>query len=555
MQVGEFLFECLKNEGITDIFGVPGDYNFSLLDQIEKDGEVRFVHCRNELNAGYAADGYARVKGIGALITTFGVGELSACNAIAGAYSESVPIIHIVGGPKSMMQMQHKPMHHTLLDGNFDTFKNMYEQITAYAACITPENAGIEIPNAIQKARETKKPVYLTIPTDVVTTDMTSRAENPQRKKTDKASLKEAVRMVTARLQAAEHPVILPDVYAMHYGLGEKVEALAQKMNVPVVTMMMGKGGYDESLPNYAGFYCGKLSSNKSARELVENSDCVLAFGAVWDDYNTGLFTDKIDPLAIINVMPNYVQIGKTIYPNIIIDDMIEAFPTENHSWTLPNPVAFPFDQMNPSDGNLSADSYYPQFQNMLKERDIVVTESGTFAWGLAEVRLKKGTTYITQGGWGAIGYALPAAFGACIAAPNRRVLLFTGEGSMQMNVQELSSMLENGCKPIIFILNNKGYTIEKYINTVKSTVYNNFPDWAYHKLPEVFQHEAFTVQVSTDSELRQAISEAEQKCVKQLCIIEMMVTPMDAPEIIHRMHETVLEMENKSKGLLSVFK
>jgi indolepyruvate decarboxylase len=397
--------------------------------------------------------------------------------------------------------------------------------------------------------------VYLTIPTDLVTTDMTSRAENPQRKKTDKASLKEAVRMVTARLQAAERPVILPDIYAMHYGLGEKIEALAQKMNVPVVTMMMGKGGYDESLPNYAGFYCGKLSSNESARKLVENSDCVLAFGAVWDDYNTGLFTDKIDPLAIINVMPNYVQIGKTIYPNIIIDDMIEAFPTENHSWTLPNSVAFPFDQMNPSDGNLSADSYYPQFQNMLKERDIVVTESGTFAWGLAEVRLKKGTTYITQGGWGAIGYALPAAFGACIAAPNRRVLLFTGEGSMQMNVQELSSMLENDCKPIIFVLNNKGYTIEKYINTVKSTVYNNFPDWAYHKLPEVFQHEAFTVQVSTDSGLRQAISEAEQKCVKQLCIIEMMAAPMDAPEIIHRMHETVLEMENKSKGLLSVFK
>jgi indolepyruvate decarboxylase len=555
MQVGEFLFECLKNENITDIFGVPGDYNFSLLDRIEKDGELHFVHCRNELNAGYAADGYARVKGIGALITTFGVGEMSACNAIAGAYSESVPIIHIVGGPKSMMQMQHKLMHHTLLDGNFDTFKKVYDQITAYAAAITPENAGVEIPNAIAKARETKKPVYLTIPTDVVNATMTSRAENPQRKKTDKASLKEAVRMITARLQTAERPIILPDVYAMHYGLGEQVEELAQKMNVPIVTMMMGKGACDESLPNYAGFYCGKLSSNEAVRQLVDSSDCMLAFGAVWNDYNTGLFTDNIDPLAVINVMPNYVQIGKTIYPNIIIDDMIDAFPTGDHSWTLPQQSVFPFDQQKTGDGALTADDYYPQFQNMFQERDIIVTESGTFAWGLAETRLKKGTTYITQGGWGAIGYALPAAFGACVAAPNRRVLLFTGEGSMQMNVQELSSMLENGCKPIIFVLNNKGYTIEKYINTVKSTVYNNFPDWDYHKLPEVFKHEAFTAQVSTDNELRQAVAEAEKKCTKQLCIIEMIADAMDAPQIIHKMRETLLEMENKSKGLLSVFK
>ncbi|MCQ2010253.1 MAG: thiamine pyrophosphate-binding protein [Sporolactobacillus sp.] len=555
MQVGEFLFECLKNENITDVFGVPGDYNFSLLDQLEKDGELNFVHCRNELNAGYAADGYARVKGIGALITTFGVGEMSACNAIAGAYSESVPIIHIVGGPKAMMQTQHKLMHHTLLDGNFDTFKKVYDQITAYAAAITPENAGVEIPNAIAKARETKKPVYLTIPTDVVTAPMTSRAGNPKRKKTDKASLKEAVRMITARLQTAERPIILPDVYAMHYGLGEQVEELAQKMNVPFVTMMMGKGACDESLPNYAGFYCGKLSSNEATRKLVESSDCVLAFGAVWNDYNTGLFTDTIDPLAIINVMPNYVQIGKTIYPNIIIDDMIDAFPAGDHSWTLPQQSVFPFDQQKTDDGALSADDYYSQFQTMFRERDIIVTESGTFAWGLAETRLKKGVTYITQGGWGAIGYALPAAFGACVAAPNRRVLLFTGEGSMQMNVQELSSMLENGCKPIIFVLNNKGYTIEKYINTVKSTVYNNFPDWDYDKLPEVFKHEAFTVQTHTTNELRQAVAEAEKKCAKQLCIIEMMADPMDAPQIIHRMHETVLEMENKSKGLLSVFK
>lgn len=554
MKVGEFLFDCLKNEGISEIFGVPGDYNFSLLDTLEADGALNFVACRNELNAGYAADGYARVKGIGALITTFGVGELSACNAIAGAYSESVPIIHLVGGPKSMMQRQHKLMHHTLLDGNFDTFKKVYEQITCYAAAITPENAGVEIPNAIAKARETKKPVYLTIPTDVVTANMMSRAEHPQRKKTDRASLKEAVRMIRARLEVAEHPVLLPDVYAMHYGLGQQVEELAEKMNIPMVTMMMGKGVCNENLPNYAGFYCGKLSSDGAARQLVESSDCVLAFGAVWNDYNTGLFTDQINPLAVINVMPDHVQIGKTVYPNIIIDDLVDAFPADGHSWTLPQQSPFPFDSQDATDDALTAKNYYPQFQAMLRKRDIVVDDAGTFAWGMAEVRLKKEVTYIAQGGWGAIGYGLPAAFGACVANPNRRVLLFTGEGSLQINVQELSSMLDNGCKPIIFVLNNKGYTIEKYINTVDNTEYNNIPNWDYHKLSEVFKQDAFTVQVRTNNELRQAIADAEKKCAKQLCIIEMITDPMDAPKIIHKMHQTVLEMENKSEGLLTLF-
>ena len=147
--VGSFLYDCLSNEGIADIFGVPGDYNFSLLNALEEYGSIKFVNCCNELNAGYAADAYARVKGMSALITTFGVGELSTCNAIAGSYCESVPVIHIIGGPKTAVQQEHKQMHHTLLDGDFEVFKNLYGFISQYTAKITPENAAVEIPTAI----------------------------------------------------------------------------------------------------------------------------------------------------------------------------------------------------------------------------------------------------------------------------------------------------------------------------------------------------------------------------------------------------------------------
>lgn len=142
--LGDFLFDCLKKEGITHIFGIPGDYNFTLLDTLENRNDMTFINAKNELNAGYAADGYAREKGISAMITTFGVGEMSACNAVAGAYSESVPIIHIVGSPKSGDQQSKKLMHHTLMDGDYDVFRKVYENITEYTAILTPENAAWE---------------------------------------------------------------------------------------------------------------------------------------------------------------------------------------------------------------------------------------------------------------------------------------------------------------------------------------------------------------------------------------------------------------------------
>lgn len=171
------MFDCLQLEGITEIFGVAGDYNFTLLDTLERYNGIRFMSGRNELNSGYAADGYARVKGISALITTFGVGELSACNAIAGANSEHVPLIHIVGAPPDKDQKEHKLMHHTLMDGNFDVFHKVYEQITAYTAVLTPENAEIEIPAAIRIAKEKKKPVYLVVADDLVTMPIMTRSE------------------------------------------------------------------------------------------------------------------------------------------------------------------------------------------------------------------------------------------------------------------------------------------------------------------------------------------------------------------------------------------
>lgn len=545
--VGQYLYDCLSKEGVTEIFGVPGDYNFSLLDILEKYKNINFVNCRNELNAGYAADGYARVKGLGALITTFGVGELSACNAIAGSYSESVPVIHIVGAPKTMVQSEHKIMHHTLLNGDFDVFRKVYENLTEYTAIVTSENAEIEIPKAIQKAKETKKPVYLSVAIDVAEKPMVQKNITMSKQQTNNNSLLAAMKHIQQTVKQAQNPVLLSDVYVLRYNLQTKVQEIVEKMNIPVATMMMGKGSFDESHKNYIGSYAGEFGSAQ-VRNVIEAADCILAIGPIWNDYNTGSFTAKLNPLNIIEIQPTYVKVGMTVYENIQIQDMLnELLNIVDKRESATPAVTFPYDQgYTELNEDISTKYYYPRFQQMIKENDIVITETGTLGFGLTQIKLAKGVTYIGQGGWGSIGFATPAAFGACIGDRGRRVILFTGDGSHQLTAQEVSSMVYNNCKPIIFLLNNKIYTIEAYINVPTETKYNDIPDWDYTKLLEVYGGNVFTAKVYTNKELDEAIKHAEEQCKEKLCFIEMFADPMDAPTIVHNMHQFLEEKQKQ---------
>lgn len=546
--VGQYLFDCLKLEGITEIFGIAGDYNFTLLDTLECYKGIRFIEGRNELNAGYSADGYARIKGMSALITTFGVGELSACNAIAGANSEHVPIIYIVGAPPENDQKEHKLMHHTLMDGNFDVFRNMYEQITAYSAVLTPENAKIEIPAAIQIAKEKKKPVYLVVADDLVTKPIKNRVEPTEERSTfNLKTLHAAVNHVHKLLDRAHRPVILVDVKTMRFGLQAAVQQLADTMNVPVATMMYGKGGFDENHPNYVGMYLGSFGDSE-VQSKVENADCIIAIGMVLADTNTASFTAKLNQLITVNIQPDMVKIAEAEYPNVFATDMLLALQNVGYKGQgLVEKMSFPYDQLNTNtDAPLIAANYYPRFQQMLKEEDIVVVETGTFYYGMAEVRLPSDVVYIGQGGWQSIGYATPSAFGAIMAVPERRVFLFTGDGALQLTAQEISTMLYYGCKPIIFVLNNDGYTIEKYLNVkTKNQKYNKIPQWSYTKLAEVFGGDALTATVRTYGELDQAIKQDEIESTEKLCIIEMIVKdPMDASRYMKKMRNYMEKQE-----------
>lgn len=574
--LGQYLFDCLKAEGITEIFGIPGDYNFSLLDTLERYEGIEFVGGRNELGAGYAADGYARIKGMSALITTFGVGEMSAVNTVAGASSERIPLVHIVGSPKSKDQAVHKRMHHTLMDGDYDVFRKMYAHLCAYTAVLTPENAELEIPAALAIAKRERKPVYLVVAIDLVTKPIVLRnavtsggvtgervapqpvpQAAPQTTSlsiaTNPAALQAALQRIQELLAASgDRTVMLSDMLCARFGLKDAAKRLAEGLNLPTAVLPLGKGSFDERHPNYIGVYAGAFGSGE-VRDIVERSAAVLSVGLLLSDTNTANDTAKLNRAVLVDIQPDMVRIGEAAYQGVMATDLIDALLRSGWKRNGAIPVtAFPYDAMiGEPDGLLAAASYYPRLQAMLKAGDIVVAETGTLSYGLSQVRLPAGADYIGQQAWQSIGYATPAAFGAAVAAPGRRVLLFTGDGSLQLTVQEISTMLERGCRPIIFVLNNNGYTIEKYLNVKTSNQrYNDIPAWRYTQLAEAFGGQAFSAQARTNRELDEAIAAAEREQASKLCIVELIVSdPMDAPEYLKTLRRHMEQQERMGQG------
>ncbi|KAJ8123194.1 hypothetical protein ONZ43_g791 [Nemania bipapillata] len=169
VDVAEYLFTRLYQIGIRSIHGLPGDFNLVAIDYIPKVG-LEWVGNANELNAAYAADGYARVKGIGAIVTTFGVGELSAINGLAGAYSERVPVVHIVGCPSTISQRSGMLLHHTLGNGDFNVFAGMSASVSCVVAKLNdPSEIAAQIDHALRECYLRSRPVYIMLPTDMVT--------------------------------------------------------------------------------------------------------------------------------------------------------------------------------------------------------------------------------------------------------------------------------------------------------------------------------------------------------------------------------------------------
>lgn len=535
----EHVLSRLREIGITDIFGVPGDYAFAVNDAICNDPDLRWIGCCNELNAAYAADGYARVRGVGALCTTFGVGELSAINGIAGAYAEHLPIFHLVGTPNISTQAARALMHHTLGNGEYDLFRRMSEPVVCASAVMTPQNVAYETERLIYEALYHRRPVYMAFPADLAVQPVLGEASPIAQPRSNPQALVAAVDAIVGRLDRASTACVLPGILVARSGLRKPMQALIDASGLPFATMFMAKSVLDEQQERYVGVYDGGLM-NEEVRRFVEGSDLVIDVGSPMTDFNSGAFTAHLDPTKMVIIGHHRTQVGGQAYPNVEMGDLLHLLARRlpKRVWPTVRASSISLVGGNAQDA-IGADELYPRWAKFLDDGDILIAETGTASMGLGFARMPKAATFHNQTLWGSIGWATPAALGAAVAAPDSRVVLVTGDGSHQLTAQEIGQFGRLSLKPVVFVLNNNGYLIERLLCKDPAIAYNDIAPWNYAELPHALGcRDWLTVRVETCGEIDRALLAASNSNTG--VYIEVVTDAYVASPLATKLHDAV---------------
>ena len=532
--VGEYLLLRLQQIGIGHLFGVPGDYNLQFLDHVIASENIGWTGSSNELNAAYAADGYARCRGAAALLTTFGVGELSALNGIAGSYAEYLPVIHIVGAPSSAAQEEKLLLHHTLGDGDYGHFLRIAREVTVAQAVLTRENAAAEIDRLLITALREHRPVYLVMPVDVAEAIIPSPAGTLTfQSASSPASLADFSAAAEAMLAAATSVSLLADFLADRAGARDALRELVTETPLPFATLLMGKSVLPEQQPGFVGTYSGAASAGET-QQHIEHRDVIITAGTLWTDTITAGFTQQIDPLRNIDIGLYRCRVGEKKFSQIAMKDAIAVLRqlATRYGERWRDKQALPPALPESDAGALTQNAFWRIMQDFLRPGDIILADQGTAAFGAAALRLPDNVTFICQPLWGSIGFTLPAAWGAQIACPQRRVILLSGDGSAQLTIQELGSMLRDGLKPVIFVLNNDGYTVERAIHG-EGQRYNDIAQWNWTQLPQALSmnSEAQSWRVEETAQLQEVVKVIEQ--TSRLSLVEVMLPQLDMPPLL----------------------
>lgn len=567
--LGHYLFERLAQLQVNTIFGLPGDFNLSLLDKIYDVKGMRWAGNANELNAAYAADGYSRIKRLACLVTTFGVGELSALNGVGGAYAEHVGLIHVVGVPSISSQAKQLLLHHTLGNGDFTVFHRMSNNISHTSAFLSDINsAPAEIDRCIRDAYIYQRPVYVGLPANLVDLKVPANLLdipiNLELKPNDPEAEDEVIESILALVKLAKNPIILVDACAGRHDCKQEAKSLVEVTQFPVFTTPMGKGTIDEGgvsgevydndpeliktvgqklyegnlvSSRFGGVYVGTLSE-PHVKEAVENADLILSVGALLSDFNTGSFSYSYKTKNVIEFHSDYTKIKQATFPGVQMKECLQHLlrviaPIVKDYVPMPVPRVKLVNTPCVRENALTQEWLWTRVSSWFREDDIIITETGTSAFGIVQSKFPNNTVGISQVLWGSIGYTVGATLGAVMAAeeidPKKRVVLFIGDGSLQLTVQEISTMVKWNTKPYLFVLNNEGYTIERLIHGANAN-YNDIQPWnnlAILPLFNAINYETF--RISSVGEAEDLFNNKEFAINDKIRMIEVMLPRMDA--------------------------
>ena len=505
--IGGYLIERMHALGINDIFGIPGDFVLGFYGMLER-SPIRIVGTCSELNAGYAADAYARINGIGAVCVTYSVGGLSLINAIAGAYAEKSPVIAISGAPGVEERADNLLLHHRV--GAFDTQREIFERITVAATCLDdPLTAFREIDRCLGAAMAHKRPVYIELPRDRVTTVPRYRdAEPVEELQSNKAALDEALAEARELLGRARQPVILAGIEVHRFGLRKQVLAFAERHKIPICSTLLSKSVVSELHPLYLGVYEGAMG-RADMRRYVEDSDCLVLLGAFMTDMDLGVYTAKLDPNRWIFASSEDVRIRHHHFHEVLFPDFVNGL--------LKAKIAVPKRELPPmaheqpakyvpkKSAKITNKRLFQRVNELLDEHTVVVSDVGDSLFGASDLVIHRDSEFLSPAFYTSMGFAVPAAIGVQVANRERRPLVLVGDGAFQMTGMELSTAVRLKFNPIVIVLNNKGYTTERFL---QEGPFNDLQEWHFHELPAVIGG-GVGMEVRTEGDLEQALATA----------------------------------------------
>lgn len=530
-KVGQYLVKRLSELGLGHLFSIAGDYSIDWLNKYidTKESPIQLVQEVSELCAGYAADGYARLKGIGALCTTYSAGALSAVNAIAGAYVEYVPVVLINGTPSTKRTLTFEQTGlaaHHFISGR-QTDRQVFDYITVATVRIeNAETAPMLIDYALTQCKSQRRPVYIELLEDVV--DLSCLPPNRPIEVTktisDQPSVASSVKMIKTNLEAAVNPVIWIGVEIDRFGLREKAEELLKKLKLPYVSELLSKGALSEDDKLFAGVFDGPASSPETCA-LMKKSDFVLALGVWLTDINDLGSQANLAITAFASL--NTVKFGADFNSVVSLEDLIDSLQLEAITLKpqpLPNKPAIRAFKAKQSD-KVTYQGFYDfvQQSDLLDKNTIIGADSSLNYFGSMLLKVDSPKSYIVQSSYSAIGYIGPAATGISLAkAKEQRVIVFSGDGGFQMSAQCLSTQTRFNLNPIIFVIDNGVYGVEQWLANAsifekengkndekKQAFYNSciIHRWEYSKLADVFGCKGW--KVDTYRGLKKAIKEA----------------------------------------------
>lgn len=507
--VGQYLIHRIASLGVRHVFGIPGDYVLGLY-KLMDESPLRIVGMTREDSAGFAADAYARINGLGCVCVTYCVGGLSTANSIAGAYAEKSPVIVLSGSPGVSERARNPLLHHKVK--NFETQLEVFEKLTVASTVLDrPETAFAEIDRVLEAALRYKRPVYIELPRDQTHARQTAPHRTPEGlPPSDPDALREALDEATSLLENAVRPVILADAEIHRFQLQEELLALAESTGMPIATTILGKSVISEAHPLFAGVYEGAMG-RPEVTELVESADCLLMLGCFLTDINLGIFTAKLDPSRYIDATSENLRIRHHHYRDVRLDDFLRGLiarrPNTN-SVAVP-PRSNPFSEVADIDPAAAVTSagLFGRLNRVLAANPglTVIADIGDSLFGAADLEMHRQTEFLSPAYYTSMGFAVPATVGASMANPSARILAIVGDGAFQMTGMELSTIVRYGLNPIIVVLNNHGYTTERFL---LDGPFNDVHNWAYHRVPEVLGA-GLGIEVRSIGELEAALEKA----------------------------------------------